>query len=70
MSVRTRAIRFAGIALAGTLALSVSACSDNGEGGGDELVTVGFVAVGPEGPGVKPTKPTSKSHSRRKQAST
>ncbi|ACV07951.1 ABC transporter substrate-binding protein [Jonesia denitrificans] len=49
MSVRTRAIRFAGIALAGTLALSVSACSDNGEGGGDELVTVGFVAVGPEG---------------------
>src|SRR5690606_28031473 len=35
---------------AAILATSLSACSDDaGEGGGDGLIVVGFVAVGPEG---------------------
>ena len=48
---RFRAIT--GLALAGALTLSLAACSsgssDEPAGAGDELVTVGFVAVGPEG---------------------
>jgi simple sugar transport system substrate-binding protein len=39
-----------GVAGAAALALSLAACSDDTEdGGGDDTVTVGFVAVGPEG---------------------
>ena len=44
---------FTGLALAGALTLSLAACSsgsnDEPAGSGDEPVTVGFVAVGPEG---------------------
>ncbi|CAN5488263.1 ABC transporter substrate-binding protein [soil metagenome] len=45
---------FAGLALAGAMALSITACSagssDEGSApAGDDIVTVGFVAVGPEG---------------------
>jgi ABC-type sugar transport system substrate-binding protein len=43
----------AGLALAGAVALSLSACSagsdDGASGDGGELTTIGFVAVGPEG---------------------
>jgi ABC-type sugar transport system substrate-binding protein len=43
----------AGLALAGAVALSLSACSagsdDAASGDGGELTTIGFVAVGPEG---------------------
>ncbi|MCI2959176.1 ABC transporter substrate-binding protein [Agromyces atrinae] len=51
-SARFRSI--AGIALAGAMALGITACSsgdsgDAGGGDGEGLVTVGFVAVGPEG---------------------
>jgi simple sugar transport system substrate-binding protein len=39
-----------GVAGAAVLALSLTACSGgNGEEGGDDTITVGFVAVGPEG---------------------
>lgn len=49
---RVRAI--AGLALAGAIALGATACSGNagngsGSGSDDELTTIGFVAVGPEG---------------------
>ena len=51
-SARFRSI--AGIALAGAMALGITACSSGGSddaagGDGGGLVTVGFVAVGPEG---------------------
>jgi ABC-type sugar transport system substrate-binding protein len=43
----------AGLALAGAVALSLSACSggggDDASGDGGDLTTIGFVAVGPEG---------------------
>lgn len=45
MSVGKRFTRIIGFAAAGALALGLAACSS----GEDELVTVGFVAVGPEG---------------------
>ncbi|MGO1235639.1 MAG: ABC transporter substrate-binding protein [Microbacterium gubbeenense] len=51
MSARKRFTQVAGITLAGAMSLGLAACSggDGGSGGGDELATVGFVAVGPEG---------------------
>ncbi|MGK9146400.1 ABC transporter substrate-binding protein [Plantibacter flavus] len=53
MAHSARFTSIAGLALAGALALSVTACSsgatDDAAGGEDGLVTVGFVAVGPEG---------------------
>lgn len=53
MARTTRFRAFTGLALAGALTLSLAACSsgssDSKAAGGDELVTVGFVAVGPEG---------------------
>lgn len=58
MSVGKRFNKIIGLAAAGTLAFSLAACSsDSGKtdgdapsaGGDDKLVTVGFVAVGPEG---------------------
>jgi ABC-type sugar transport system substrate-binding protein len=53
MAHTTRFRAFTGLALAGALTLSLAACSsgssDEPAGAGDELVTVGFVAVGPEG---------------------
>ncbi len=60
MTARTRFTKFLSLAAAGALALSLTACSGddttgtddtNTSAGGDsgELITVGFVAVGPEG---------------------
>jgi ABC-type sugar transport system substrate-binding protein len=53
MAHTTRFRAFTGLALAGALTLSLAACSsgsgDEPARAGDELVTVGFVAVGPEG---------------------
>ncbi|MGO4783205.1 ABC transporter substrate-binding protein [Cryobacterium sp. W22_MBD10_FK3] len=53
MARTTRFRAFTGLALAGALTLSLAACSsgssDSPAAEGDELVTVGFVAVGPEG---------------------
>lgn len=58
MSVGKRFNKIVGLAAAGALAFSLAACSsDNSKGDGDsaasgdgkDLVTVGFVAVGPEG---------------------
>jgi simple sugar transport system substrate-binding protein len=48
---KTRRVRtLLGLAAAAALALSMTACSgDNDEGGGGDTITVGFVAVGPEG---------------------
>jgi len=53
MARTTRFRAFTGLALAGALTLSLAACSsgssDSPAAEGDDLVTVGFVAVGPEG---------------------
>jgi simple sugar transport system substrate-binding protein len=54
MSVKKRFGQVLGLAAAGAMALGLAACSTGGDapsggGGGDDLVTVGFVAVGPEG---------------------
>jgi galactofuranose transport system substrate-binding protein len=50
MSKMRRVRALLGVAGAAVLALSFTACSDDAEdGGGDGAVTVGFVAVGPEG---------------------
>jgi galactofuranose transport system substrate-binding protein len=51
MSKIRRVRALLGVAGAAALALSLAACSDDGEegGGGDDTITVGFVAVGPEG---------------------
>ncbi len=57
MTKRTWLGRAIGIVGASAMALGITACGPGGEaedaagaaGGGDELVTVGFVAVGPEG---------------------
>ncbi len=50
--MKNRKLGFAGIIGVGVLALGLAGCAapDSGSGGGaDELLTVGFVAVGPEG---------------------
>lgn len=55
MSVQRRFTKFLGLAAVGALSLGLAACSggasgDTGSDGGDgELISVGFVAVGPEG---------------------
>ncbi len=53
MSTKRRIARAVAVATAGVLALGLAGCAtDNGgtgDGGGDDLTTVGFVAVGPEG---------------------
>ncbi len=52
MATSKRLLSIIGLASAGALALGLTGCSsDNGGGdaGGDEIITVGFVAVGPEG---------------------
>ena len=54
MATSKRLLGIIGLVSAGALALGLTGCSsdsggDNGDGGGDELVSVGFVAVGPEG---------------------
>jgi galactofuranose transport system substrate-binding protein len=52
MSKMRRVRALLGVAGAAALALSLTACSDDGDeggGGGDDPITVGFVAVGPEG---------------------
>jgi ABC-type sugar transport system substrate-binding protein len=53
MARSTRFRTFTGLALAGALTLSLAACSggssESPSGEGDDLITVGFVAVGPEG---------------------
>lgn len=51
MSKLRRVRALLGVAGAAALALSLAACSDDAEdgGGGDGTITVGFVAVGPEG---------------------
>lgn len=51
MSARTRIFQVAGAAAVGALSLGLASCSGGaaGSGGGDDLTTVGFVAVGPEG---------------------
>ncbi|WP_110589756.1 ABC transporter substrate-binding protein [Microbacterium suaedae] len=50
MSARNRIVQVAGAAAAGALVFGLASCSnDAGSASGDELTTVGFVAVGPEG---------------------
>ena len=53
MSAKKRTRVAFGLAAVGALTIGLAACStgDSGDGGGssDELTTVGFVAVGPEG---------------------
>ena len=51
MSATRRFTQVLGLAAAGALAFGLAGCSGgaSAEGGGDELTTVGFVAVGPEG---------------------
>ena len=48
MSTTKRVTRIASLVCAGALALSMAACGSDGPGGSD-TVTIGFVAVGPEG---------------------
>ncbi|MCD0443162.1 ABC transporter substrate-binding protein [Glycomyces sp. A-F 0318] len=47
MSARQRIAKALGAATVGALALGLTACG--GDSGGDDLTTIGFVAVGPEG---------------------
>ncbi len=52
MKSNSRIARAAGVAAAGVLAVSLAACTAPATEGGtgtDELITIGFVAVGPEG---------------------
>lgn len=51
MSTKRHIGKVLGFAAAGAMALGLASCAapSEGGGGGDELVTVGFVAVGPEG---------------------
>ncbi|MGX5697800.1 ABC transporter substrate-binding protein [Agromyces soli] len=54
MSVQRRFAKVIGLAAVGALSIGLAACSSGGASGesgsgGDELTTVGFVAVGPEG---------------------
>lgn len=53
MANSKRMLGFFGALAAGAMAISLAGCASSGEstgnGSGDELVTVGFVAVGPEG---------------------
>ena len=53
MSVQRRYAKFLGLAAIGALSIGLAACSSGGgngaEAGEDDLITVGFVAVGPEG---------------------
>jgi galactofuranose transport system substrate-binding protein len=49
MSAKQRLAQVFGAAAVGALALGLTACSGGESGGGDELTTIGFVAVGPEG---------------------
>ncbi|MFF2370897.1 ABC transporter substrate-binding protein [Agromyces sp. NPDC058110] len=53
MSVQRRFTKFLGLAAVGALTVGLAACSSGGDSGdsagADELTTVGFVAVGPEG---------------------
>ncbi|MDA1361098.1 ABC transporter substrate-binding protein [Glycomyces luteolus] len=48
MSAKQRLAQVVGTAAVGALALGLTACS-GGDSGGDDLTTIGFVAVGPEG---------------------
>jgi galactofuranose transport system substrate-binding protein len=48
MSAKQRLAQMVGVATVGALALGLTACS-GGDSGGDDLTTIGFVAVGPEG---------------------
>ena len=54
MAVQRRFTKILGLAAVGAISISLAACSSGGGdsdsgGGSDELTTVGFVAVGPEG---------------------
>lgn len=53
MSVQRRFAKFLGLAAVGAISIGLAACSsgggDSATAGGDDLTTVGFVAVGPEG---------------------
>ncbi|KQM82444.1 ABC transporter substrate-binding protein [Agromyces sp. Leaf222] len=53
MSVQRRFTKILGLAAVGALSIGLAACSSGGDSGSDagadELTTVGFVAVGPEG---------------------
>ncbi|QEO15502.1 substrate-binding domain-containing protein [Agromyces intestinalis] len=53
MSAKRRFTKVLGLAAAGAFALGLAACSPAADGpdepGGDDLTTIGFVAVGPEG---------------------
>ncbi|WP_350347741.1 substrate-binding domain-containing protein [Agromyces sp. G08B096] len=53
MSVQRRYAKFLGLAAVGALSIGLAACSSGGGGEGSsgdgDLITVGFVAVGPEG---------------------
>ncbi|MCD5345156.1 ABC transporter substrate-binding protein [Agromyces sp. H3Y2-19a] len=52
MSVQRRFTKFLGLAAVGAISIGLAACSSGGgsaEAGDDDLTTVGFVAVGPEG---------------------
>ncbi|KQX05525.1 MULTISPECIES: ABC transporter substrate-binding protein [unclassified Leifsonia] len=55
MAVQRRFTKILGLAAVGAISISLAACSSGGgesggdSGGSDELTTVGFVAVGPEG---------------------
>ncbi|KAB1653622.1 substrate-binding domain-containing protein [Pseudoclavibacter chungangensis] len=49
MAHRNRIRSLIGLAAAGAMALTLGACASGGDGGGGDTITVGFVAVGPEG---------------------
>jgi ABC-type sugar transport system substrate-binding protein len=50
MSAKKRVIKLLGLASVGALSLGLAACSGGADAsGGDDVTTIGFVAVGPEG---------------------